>query len=268
VPAAIGVTLLYVAMPALAQVGLSVFWNYVVTVVGMFPLLLGAALVAHWLEGRQLTWQQIKLRFRLHPISGREWLWTAGLLVIYVGGPLLLSPTARWLASAIPLPIRKGLPHVLDPRTAKTSIPTEFRGVGLRGSWGIALIYLVILPLDIVGEELWWRGYVLPRQELTHPRWAWLAHGILWTFFHAPLWWNLPSLLPPTLSLSFVAFRLKNTTPVIVVHLFCNVLGFVMIPLGVVGLGARLDRPLGPSWDRLWGHRALSGHRLETGFRG
>jgi len=238
VPAAIGVILLYVAMPALAKAGMSVFWNYVVTVAGMFPLLLGAALVVHRLEGRQLTWQQIKLRFRLHPISGRDWLWTAGLLVIYVGGPLLLSPTARWLASAIPLPIPEGLPHVLDPRMAKTSIPTEFLGVGLRGSWGILLVYLVILLLNIVGEELWWRGYVLPRQELTHPRWAWLAHGILWTLFHTPFWWNLPSLLPSTLSLSFVAFRMKNTTPGIVVHLFNNGLGFVTILLGVVGLGA------------------------------
>jgi membrane protease YdiL (CAAX protease family) len=71
---------------------------------------------------------------------------------------------------------------------AKTSVPTEFLGIALRGNWGMALVYLAILVLNIVGEEFWWRGYVLPRQELAHGRWAWLVHGILWTLFHAPFW--------------------------------------------------------------------------------
>jgi membrane protease YdiL (CAAX protease family) len=142
-------------------------------------------------------------------------------------------PTAAWLASVLPLPLPEGLPHALDPRVAKTSIPTEFLGVGLRGNWGMALVYLVILALNIVGEEFWWRGYVLPRQELVHGQWTWLVHGMLWTLFHAPLWWNLPS----TLSLSYVTSRLENTTPGIIAHCAMNGLGFVMILLGVVGLG-------------------------------
>jgi hypothetical protein len=54
-PAAIGVAGLYVVMPALARAGLSLFWNYMLTMVGMFPLLLGAALVAYGFEGRTLS---------------------------------------------------------------------------------------------------------------------------------------------------------------------------------------------------------------------
>jgi membrane protease YdiL (CAAX protease family) len=237
VPTVLGVLGLYVVMPALARAGLPLFWNYMLTVVGMFPLLLGAALVAYRLEGRKLSWRGLKRRFRIYRLSREEWLWTVGLLVVFVGGQVLWMPTAGWLASVLPLPLPEGLPHALDPRVAKTSVPSEFLGLGLRGNWGAALAYLAILVLNIVGEEFWWRGYVLPRQELAHGRWTWLVHGILWTLFHAPFWWNLVSLLPSTLSLSYVTCRLRNTTPGIVAHAVMNGLGFVMILLGVVGLG-------------------------------
>ena len=144
----------------------------------------------------------------------------------------------RWLASVLPIPLPEGLPHALDPRVAKTSIPTDFLGVPLRRNWGITVVYLAILLCNIVGEEFWWRGYVLPRQELVHGRWTWLVHGILWTLFHAPFWWNLIALLPSTLSLSFVSSRLRNTTPGIVVHFAMNGLGYIMILLGILGLGS------------------------------
>jgi membrane protease YdiL (CAAX protease family) len=100
----------------------------------------------------------------------------------------------------------------------------------------MALVYLAILVLNIVGEEFWWRGYVLPRQELVHGRWTWLVHGVLWTLFHAPFWWNLVLLLPSTLSLSFVTSRLRNTTPGLIAHFVMNGLGYVMILLGILSL--------------------------------
>jgi len=96
-------------------------------------------------------------------------------------------------------------------------------------------LYFFILCFNVLGEELWWRGYILPRQELVHGKWTWLVHGILWTFFHLPFWWNLLAMLPSTLSLPYVASRLKNTTPGIIAHFTMNGLGFVMILLGVLG---------------------------------
>jgi hypothetical protein len=48
-------------------------------------------------------------------------------------------------------------------------------------------------------------------------------------------WWMA---LLTSLSLSFVTSRLRNTTPGIIVHLALNGLGFVMILLGVLGVGS------------------------------
>lgn len=70
-----------------------------------------------------------------------------------------------------------------------------------------------VLFVSIVGEELWWRGYVLPHQELSFGRHTWLIHGLLWTGFHASKWWDLISLLPLCLGLSYLVSRLENNTP-------------------------------------------------------
>jgi len=53
------------------------------------------------MEGRVLSWQALKHRFRIAPLTKTEWLWTAGLLVVYVGGQLLLMPTARCLGLSL-----------------------------------------------------------------------------------------------------------------------------------------------------------------------
>lgn len=235
VPAGIGWMGMYNLLPFLDRAGFSPLWNLMISMSSMFPLLLAAALAAYWLEGNQLSWLEIKTRFRIKPIRGKEWFWTLSLLVFSISLHIALMPTAKWLVSVLPLPLPSSLPPVIDPRVVQTAIPSDFLGIPLLGNWRFAILYLVILFFNIFGEEFWWRGVILPRQELTHKKWAWLLHGILWTFFHAPFWWNLIALLPSTLSLSFVTSRLKNTTPGIIAHFCQNGLGFAAILLGILG---------------------------------
>ena len=236
IPTLLGAIGLYWLLPTLAKAGIPLFWNYMVSVIGMFPLLLLFSLLAFRFEKGGISWRGLKERFRIRSLSKTDWTWTLGLMVVFVGGQLILMPTSTWLASALPFPFPEWLPHALDPRVPKTSIPTEFLGETLLGSWEIAVSYLVILLLNIIGEEFWWRGYILPRQELKHGRYTWLIHGTLWTLFHIPFWWNLIALLPSTFSLSFVVSKMKNSTPGILVHSLMNGLGFVMIVLGILGV--------------------------------
>src|SRR5262245_47483043 len=45
--------------------------------------------------------------------------------------------------------------------------PGDFMGFPWQGAWWVLIYYgVVMLVGNIGGEELWWRGYVLPRQEL------------------------------------------------------------------------------------------------------
>jgi membrane protease YdiL (CAAX protease family) len=195
--------------------------------------MLPASYIAYRIEGNPPTWQAFKERFNLKPIRGRDWLWVSGL-VIFGSAASLLSVVSRWLASTPLFLPPQFIPPVVDPRI--TALPAEVMGVSLQGNWILVLIYAAALVPNIFGEELYMRGYILPRQILTHGRWAWLIHGILWTLFHFFQRWTYIQLLPITLSLSYVAYRTKNTSIAIAAHYIGNgVIGMIPILLVVAG---------------------------------
>jgi membrane protease YdiL (CAAX protease family) len=94
-----------------------------------------------------------------------------------------------------------------------------------------------MLVCNIGGEELWWRGYVLPRQELAFGRAAWVVHGIGWSAFHLfmqPTLWDTVRMAITGVALSFVAQRTKSTWPGIVGHSFGNLAFFLSLAKGVI----------------------------------
>lgn len=107
---------------------------------------------------------------------------------------------------------------------------------GLRGNWLPCVGMLVVFVFNIVGEELWWRGIVLPRQELAFGIWTRVLHGVLWAFFHIFKRWDVLNLLPITLALAWVCCKFKNATPGIVIHGVTNGIALIPLLLGVLGV--------------------------------
>ena len=235
IPSIVSIILIYYLWPYLNKLGTSAIVSF--TLIMYLPLasLLVASLIAFLIEGNKMSWVNLKNRFRLKPMKKREWLWTIGLsifVIISYGG---LSFTAKWLASISIFSPPDFLPPVVDPRVEQIIIPKEFMGILLAGQWWIVFGYLGGLFLNIFGEEFWWRGYILPRQEVVMGKHTWIIHGLLWTLFHVFWKWNLIMLLPVCLSISFVANRLKNTWPAIIAHFALNGIGVIPLILGVLG---------------------------------
>ena len=234
VPSALETFGLYAILPMIAaHVSYPMVWWFLLLYLAPLSLMLPASYVAYRLEGNPLTWPAFKVRFNLKPLRGRDWLWVLGLVVIGLATSAILSPISRWLASMPYFTPPKFIPPVVDPHI--TTLPTEIMGVSLRGNWLILIIYAFALVLNIMGEEFYMRGYILPRQILTHGRWAWLVHGLLWTLFHFFQRWTYIQLLPITLSLSYITYRTKNTTIAIAAHYIGNgILGMIPILFIVV----------------------------------
>jgi membrane protease YdiL (CAAX protease family) len=224
-PSAIVVAGLFGLLPWMVRYGFGLLTILNVTFAIPAALMLLSALVAYRLEGRPLKWSSFRDRMRLFRLSRNEWLWTLGLLVVGLGGELSIGPLAdaldriRWFTQPNELPafmnsMRAGLPEV------------DLSGRWLVGLW----LLFAIAVLNIGGEELWWRGIVLPRQELFFGRWTWLIHGVEWTLFHAPASaGTLVAYLPVTIPLSYVAQRTENTWPGMVVRLTVNVVGTLAV---------------------------------------
>jgi len=88
---------------------------------------------------------------------------------------------------------------------------------------------------NIVGEEILWRGYILPRQELQHGKYAWVINSALWLVFHACFGLDLIILLLPILiTIPYVAYKTGNTSIGILTHGLLNGPMFVLVALGLI----------------------------------
>ena len=223
-------------LPFLVRRGFSLFAVFNLAFVPPLALLLIAALAGLKLERRPVTWRAIRNRFRLGRMSFRAWLWTAGILLLVLAG----SAGLNYLFPTSPTSFRlftwpQEFTHFMQ---ALHSVGKDFLGIPLPGHWWVFL-YFVFWPLalNIFGEEFWWRGYILPRQELSQGRWAWLINGFLWDLFHIfyhQTVWSFLALFPATLGIAFVCQKVRSTWPGIVIHAIANIEVPIAVLLGVL----------------------------------
>ena len=134
-----------------------------------------AALIMAWrLEGRG----------GVRRLLGRFLIWRVG------AGPWL---AALFLSSSI----------VAAAVVAAGAAPTVFSSFSASGLAMIPVLWLLALPFGPLPEELGWRGWLLPRlQSRMSPLQASLVIGVVWTFWHTPMFWfpgaAIPSFLAPS----------------------------------------------------------------------
>ena len=226
----------WMLMPALIQAGWLPYYAYLAGI-GLPLVLMFAAAVFHLkLEGIAVSWANLKSRCRLKPLDRTQWFWIAGVsLLLGIAGTGLMSQVSGTLIENGLISIPESLPSFLHPAQSSSLQAYDKAVGGLTGNWWPFLALFGVLFFNIIGEELWWRGVVLPRQELAFGRWTWVIHGLMWNVFHVFKWWDLLPLLPITLGLSYTAYRFKNTTPGIVIHYLVNGIGLLPLALGALG---------------------------------
>ena len=195
-------------------------------------LVFTASLVAYKLEGSPLHLGSIFRTISAEPDEQSDWRWTLVVLLGTLGAYFGLAFTSRWLA-AIPL----FAPHPAFPPDMVTGklIPGELFGMPLQGQWWIVVVYLLGWLLNIFGEEFWYRGWMLPRQELAFGKLAWLVNSLMFTFQHWLQPWNFLTILPGALLAVYIVQRQRNTWITILQHGLSNFILFGYVLLGVMG---------------------------------
>ena len=198
-PGLYGVIAFYVVMPFLIRLGLSAEIAYGTQMLSVFLLLIIAAVIGLKRDGWPLTWATARDRLRIKSMDSTAWKWT--LLFLFFN--LLLG----YLLNLLGLFVFEKLNFLPpDADIPLTNIP----------------FLVLVLFFNIIAEEVWWRGYILPRQELTHGKYAFLVNGVLWSLFHMFKWWAVPLMLFRNWMEPFVVQRTKNTTPAIIMHSISN----------------------------------------------
>ena len=95
--------------------------------------------------------------------------------------------------------------------------------------------YFIGWFLNIAGEEFWYRGWMLPRQEAAFGKYAFVVNALMFTFQHFLYPWNFLALLPGVLFVVWAVQMRQNTWLTIIQHGLMNLVLFVFIVQGVVG---------------------------------
>ena len=222
----------YELMPYLLHMGVSPFGAFISSYSLALMAMMGATLVALHQDGYPFNWMTFRERLRFRPLTRRGWGWAMGLFLAGFLLTGLLIPSAQAIARIAVFSPPEFLPDVLNPLSPKTASLTQFMGVALAGQWWLLAVYaLFLLVFNLLGEEVWFRGYLLPRQQLVYGQWSWLVHGLLWTLFHLPIYpWYAVYLLPTALSVSYAAQKTGSSWASYLVHGLGNGL-LVFIPL-------------------------------------
>src|SRR5215213_1989324 len=90
----------------------------------------------------------------------------------------------------------------------------------MSGNWGFyALIVVFVVFNTVLGEELLFRGVLLPRMKGAFGRWDWVANGVLFALYHLHVPWVIPqTLLVDTFALSYPSRRYRSALIGIIVH--------------------------------------------------
>jgi uncharacterized protein len=180
-------------------------------------LLLGAGLVWQFVlvaglvfaEQRTLRWSVVRealwLRQPRSPRSGRVGgrLW---LLLI----PLIAGLAAEELIPQLKHPMTRDFGAVMETHSFHTF---------LHGNWTwFAIIVAMMIFNTVLGEELLFRGFLLPRMNGAFGERDWLANGILFALYHLHVPWVIPGGLLDTFLIAYPSKRFRSAWIGISVH--------------------------------------------------
>ena len=100
----------------------------------------------------------------------------------------------------------------------------------LAGSWGwLAVLSVMFVFNTVLGEELLFRGLLLPRMNGVFGRRDWLANGVLFAVYHLHVPWVIPAALLDTFIVAGPSKRYRSALVGIAVHSAQSVFFFVVV---------------------------------------
>ena len=173
-------------------------------------------------EEGDLRWATIKRRFRLNaprdPKTGesrpRLWLRVAPFLVAVAVVELVLKTPieSAWVSV---------FPFLAQPQGYGFDVIFGFQDilVALEGAWWFMASFVIFAVFNtILGEELLFRGVLLPKMEGVFGRGSWVANGILFGLYHVHQPWVIPNAVFTGFLYTFPAYRYRSIWMSIIIH--------------------------------------------------
>jgi CAAX protease family protein len=183
-------------------------WQFVLVVI----LVRREQMTLRWPIVREALWLRAPRSPKTGRRGGRLWL----ILI-----PLILLFAVEAMIPAAGVPENRDLADFIDSDVGK-----DF----LSGAWGwFALIALLQIFNTVLGEELLFRGLLLPRMNRAFGRGDWVANGVLFAAYHLHVPWTIPATLLDTFIIAYPSKRYRSALIGIAVHSVQSVFFIILI---------------------------------------
>ncbi len=219
IPAAALYLATHIGMPFLInQKGIPILLSWFIAGAIIFLSLFLISIIAYKLEGTKISFASFKKRFRLNPLHKEDWIWTISVFIFTISLMGIIFFIEKFYMSDF-----TGSPSFLN-----------IEALSKDQLWFL-IVWMPFFFFNIAGEELLWRGYILPRQEVEHKKLAWLVNALFWAIFHISFGWKLIVMLSPIFFLlPYVVQKRKNTWIGIFIHGVINGGAFLFISLSSI----------------------------------
>ncbi len=104
-----------------------------------------------------------------------------------------------------------------------------------QGVLGLLIFYIIVGALLVpIVEELYFRGYLLPRMEDYAKKWAPLVSAVLFSLYHFFSPWENPIRIISLFPVYYVVWKKKNIRFGIIIHVLMNTSGGILMLLSVL----------------------------------
>lgn len=191
----------------IAALTLGLVWQFLVV----------AVLVRH--EQGSLRWGVVRKALWLgapRRPDGRRMGWAWLVLV-----PLLIAFAVEDMLPGLTVPAGRDMGVFLESAAGQSF---------LSGNWPwLALILTLGVFNTVLGEELLFRGLLLPRMNGTFGKWDWVANGVLFAVYHLHTPWVIPTAVLDAFILAYPSKRYRSAWMGIIVHSAQTVLISVLV---------------------------------------
>jgi CAAX protease family protein len=211
------ITLVFVLIAALTmQLGWPASLALLLTwLMAGIPLELGFLIYQGWKRNRRFSLTGVVL-FREH-LPGRQYLWLVPVLFLWVA---MSSTLSMPLAERLRLTLFPWWPDWLVLSTFAQKLKLYSPGV----LWAVVILSFVLNVAVPVVEELYFRGYLLPRMA-AWSKWAPLINVVLFSLYHFWLPWENPTRIITLLPVVYAVQWKRNIYLSILTHCLLNTIG-------------------------------------------
>jgi uncharacterized protein len=199
-------------------------WQFVVSLVILYREL-GTL---RWSVFRERLWLQTPRDPHTGEPQRRLTWWLVPALLFAAVANLLLAPYLDG-------PVTRLFPALQPPAFADTA---ALASPAFQGAWWLLGVVLLSHSFNyFLGEELLFRGVLLPKMQGAFGRSDWVANAALFGLYHLHKPWMIPSLVVGSLAITWPARRFRSNWMAIAVHGVEGLPALVLVPAVIMGLG-------------------------------